>query len=206
MCCRYYMEMSPELRPFAEAARNSSLYRSSIERIPKPLTVEGEVFPGAQVPVLATGRSGRQAVFPMLWGYRIPGLDRAVVNARIETAPEKPSFRDSWAAHRCIIPASWYFEWEHLPAPSGKTRPGAKYAIMPKGGGLTWLCGLYRMEDGYPHFVVLTREPAGSISFIHDRMPFILPRSEILRWIDPNFNPHMLTKAAVTDVVYEKQE
>ena len=40
-------------------------------------------------------------------------------------------------------------------------------AIMPKAGELTCLCGLYRLEDGYPHFVVLTREPGESVAFIH---------------------------------------
>jgi putative SOS response-associated peptidase YedK len=62
------------------------------------------------------------------------------------------------------------------------------------------------MENSYPHFVVLTREPGESISFIHDRMPFILPEEEIGNWIDPNRNPHMLLESALTDMVFEKQE
>ena len=37
---------------------------------------------------------------------------------------------------------------------------------------------------------VLTREPGESISFIHDRMPLILPEEAAERWIDPNMNPH----------------
>ena len=94
MCCRYYMEMSPRLRPIVEAANRSRLYRSNIARIAKPLTTEGEIFPDMLVPVLASSRSGAKAVFPMIWGYRVQGLGRLVANARAETAAEKPSFRD----------------------------------------------------------------------------------------------------------------
>ena len=204
MCCRYYMELSPRLRPIVEAAANSRLYQNNIAKIPKPLITEGEVFPDSLVPVIASNRAGKKTVFPMIWGYHVQGVGRLIANARVETAPEKPAFRDGWAMHRCIIPASWYYEWEHIPTANGKTKAGEKYAIMPKGGELTWLCGLYRMEEGYPHFVILTREPGESIAFIHDRMPMILPEEAVERWIDPNMNPHAMLSAALTDMVAEK--
>ena len=205
MCCRYYMEMSPKLRPIVEAAQRSKLYQANIQRIARPLSTEGEVWPDSLVPVLASNRAGEKAVFPMLWGYHIHGITRIVANARAETAAEKAAFKEGWATHRCIIPASWYYEWEHTLSPSGKTKAGEKYAIMPKGGDMTWLCGIYRMEEGYPHFVILTREPGDSISFLHDRMPLILPESEVSRWIDPNINPHILLASALTDMTFEKE-
>ena len=205
MCCRFYMEMSPKLRPIVEAAQRSRLYRDNVARIAKPLITGGEVYPDTLVPVLASNKAGRPSVFPMLWGYHFDGLARPVVNARSETAAEKPSFKEGWAAHRCIVPASWYYEWEHVTAPSGKTRAGDKYAILPQGGDMTWLCGIYRMEDGFPHFVILTREPGESISFLHDRMPLILPEADVAKWIDPKVNPHMLLSAALTDMAFEKE-
>ena len=206
MCCRYYMELSPELRPFVEGAQQSRLYRNNIARIAKPLTVSGEVFPDSLVPVIATNRAGEKAVFPMLWGYHIPGIARTIANARSETAAEKAAFKDGWATHRCVIPASWYYEWEHTLTPTGKARAGAKYAIQPKAGHTIWLCGIYRLEDGYPHFVVLTREPGESIAFIHDRMPLLLPEDCVSRWIDPNANPYVLLASALTDMAAEKVE
>ena len=206
MCCRYYMEMSPTLRPIVEAAQKSRLYRSNIARIAKPLTTEGEIFPDMMVPVLASSKSGEKMVFPMIWGYHVEGISRPIVNARTETAPEKRSFREGWAAHRCVIPASWYYEWEHLTSPSGKVKTGEKYAIMPGNGEMTWLCGLYRMENNFPHFVVLTREPSQSVSFIHDRMPFILPEKAVDRWIDPNVNPNILLPAALTEMVCRREK
>ena len=36
-----------------------------------------------------------------------------LLNARSETAAEKPAFREDWRRHRCIVPATYYFEWEH---------------------------------------------------------------------------------------------
>ena len=150
MCCRYYMEMSPELRPIVEAASRSKLYRDNIEKIAKPLITEGEVFPDSLVPVIASSKTGEKTVFPMIWGFHVEGIGRVIINARSESAAEKPTFRDSWAMHRCIVPASWYYEWEHIPTASGKTRTGDKYAIMPNGGKLTCLCGLYRIENGFP--------------------------------------------------------
>ncbi|MBQ9305798.1 MAG: hypothetical protein IJ208_22200 [Butyrivibrio sp.] len=44
---------------------------------------------------------------------------------------------------------------------------------------MTWLCGLCRIEDGYPVFVVLTNEPTAELSKIHDRMPLMLPKDMI---------------------------
>ena len=205
MCCRYYMEMSPKLRPIVEAAQKSRLYRDNVARIARPLTTGGEVFPDSLVPVLATNKAGEKAVFPMLWGYNIPGIKRPIANARSESAAEKPAFKEGWATHRCVIPASWYYEWEHTTTPAGKTKAGEKYAILPKDGDMTWLCGIYRMENNYPHFVILTREPGASISFIHDRMPFILPEADVEKWIDPNVNPHVLLSSALTEMVFEKE-
>lgn len=206
MCCRYYMEMSPRLRPIVEAAARAKLYRDNVEKIAKPLVTGGEVFPGSLVPVLASNRAGKKAVFPMLWGYHAAGVERLIANARVETAAEKPLFREGWAMHRCVIPASWYYEWARIPTANGKTKAGDKYAIMPSGGELTCLCGLYRMEDGYPHFVVLTRAPGESVAAIHDRMPLILSEADAESWINPKLNPHVLLSRALTDMVAEKAD
>ncbi len=199
------MEMSPKLRPIVEEAQGSKLYSNHVAQVAKALTTEGEIFPGAMVPVLATSKSGRKAVFPMIWGFEMPGIKRRVANARSETAAEKKSFRESWAIHRCIIPASWYYEWEHLLSPSGKERAGKKYVIQPQNEEMTFLCGLYRMEGSFPHFVVLTREAGDSISFLHDRMPLILPEREVDRWIDPAVNPLFLLGVALEEMVYSEE-
>ena len=144
----------------------------------------------------------------MVWGFHVPGISRTIANARVETAAEKASFRDSWAAHRCVIPASWYYEWQHYNTPDGRTRTGEKYAIQPKDSEVTWLAGLYRFEETngfkYPVFVVLTRAPCEAVSGIHDRMPLILPENAVDEWIAPNGKPEEVAKAAITDLAVER--
>ena len=82
--------------------------------------------------------------------------------------------------------------------------PATKYMLQPKGSTAAWLCGLYRIEEGLPVFVILTREPGDEIRFIHDRMPLILPERYIDDWIRPGANPEELISQALTDMVFEK--
>ena len=201
MCCRFYMESSPELRPFVEAANRSPLLFKMLEKTAKPMKTEGEIRPADLVPVLATSRAGKPAVFPMLWGFQ--GKQSLLINARAETAAEKPAFRESWQSHRCAVPASWYYEWEHLSSPDGKTRTGRKYLIQPEGSALSWLAGLYRLEDGLPRFTVLTQEPSPEIRAIHDRMPVLFPREVISAWIRPDQDPAPLLARSLRVMILE---
>ena len=195
------MESSPELRPFVEAANRSPLLFKMLEKTAKPMKTEGEIRPADLVPVLATSRAGKPAVFPMLWGFQ--GKQSLLINARAETAAEKPTFRESWQSHRCAVPASWYYEWEHLSSPDGKTRTGRKYLIQPEGSALSWLAGLYRLEDGLPRFTVLTQEPSPEIRAIHDRMPVLFPREVISAWIRPDQDPAPLLARSLRTMILE---
>ena len=199
MCCRYWADESPELREIVEEMNGSPLV--SKWQKTTGITAYGEIRPTNVVPVIASNRSGERSVFPMKWGFTGRTL---LVNARTETASEKATFKDAWASHRCIVPASWYFEWEHIVSNDGRKKTGQKYLIQPKGSTMTWLCGLYRIEEGLPVFVILTREPGEEIRFIHDRMPLILPKELINPWIHPDTRPEELLGEALTDMVYEK--
>ena len=204
MCCRYYIDRENiSLREIGEKALQSSLSDYFFQRGAKAPLIEGEIRPNDIVPVIATSRNGSKATFPMQWGYHMK--DRSLLaNARSESAAEKPLFQKAWEAHRCVIPASWYYEWEHFLRPNGKKETGAKYLIQPKGDRVTWLCGLYRFEDGLPHFVVLTRPPSEELSFIHDRMPLMLREKDVDEWISPDAKPDEIAYRAVTDLHYEK--
>ena len=199
MCCRYWADESPEIREIVEEMNKSPL----VEKWHKTtgITTYGENRPTNVVPVIASKRSGEKAVFPMKWGFSGRTL---LMNARTETAPVKATFKEAWLSHRCIIPASWYFEWEHIVGDDGKKRTGDKYLIQPKGSPMTWLCGLYRIKDGLPVFVILTREPGEEIRFIHDRMPLIMPGEYVDEWIRPDAKPERLVDKALTDMVFEK--
>ena len=194
MCCRYWIEDSREFETIIEKMGHSPL----IERWRNTAAVKksGEIFPTDVVPVIAPDRFGEKGVFPMKWGYAGRSL---LFNARSETAGEKPTFREDWARHRCIVPASWYFEWEHA-------EQKRKYRIRPEHSSMTWLCGLYRIENSLPVFVILTREPGEGIRFIHDRMPLIMPEDLIGEWIRPGRRPEELLPHALTDMTFERSE
>ena len=192
MCARYFMELSPELRPIIEEASRSSLTKNIVKGLRKKLVTEGEVRPTDLAPVIAPNKSGKQAVFPMSWGFHLPQSKLPLINARLETA-------------------SYYFEWEHFLNPAtGKKKTGDKYLIQTSGSEVTWLAGLYRIETikglSVPVFTVLTREPDDNIRFIHDRMPVILPGAAIHDWIRPDRNPAEVLQEykGSTQVVYEK--
>ena len=199
MCGRYFLEESPELRPIVEAMNRSPLMKKWQDKV--KVKSYGEIFPTDVVPVIAPNRSGLRTVYPMKWGYSGKSL---LMNARSETAAEKLTFREDWVRHRCIVPASWYFEWEHYPGSDGKKHTGDKYLIHPKDSAVTWLCGLYRIENGLPVFVILTREPGETLRFLHDRMPLIMPDELVTEWIRPDRKPEELLPGALTDMDFEK--
>ena len=209
MCCRFYISRTPEIQPYVEKARKSTLTSPMSIALSRPLKTEGEISPTDMVPVIATSKAGKETVFPMVWGFTIPRTRNPVVNARVETAKERDLFRDSWEHRRCVIPCSWYFEWEHLQNEfTGKTDTGDKYMIQPRDTAITFLAGLYRMETSkgitYPVFTILTRDSAPDIGFIHDRMPVILPQNLGGDWINPGNKADEIVSEALNDMVFEK--
>lgn len=186
----------PELRELVREMNRSKLADHFRKDRNDTLNSEGEIYPSAILPALAVNKAGEQRVFPMKWGFS--GTKRLLINARAETASQRPTFRDAWSAHRCVIPASWYFEWEH-----DKNKAGQKYALHPETPGLIWLAGLYRMENNLPAFVILTRPADNSLMWMHDRMPVLLPKSRISEWINPASDPERIIQFSLTKVRWE---
>lgn len=205
MCHRYYIYSSTDITRYVAKAEKSILRSRMTRALARPMKTEGEIFPTDMVPVIALSKSGKETVFPMVWGFKNPRLKSPVANARVESASEKPMFQESWKTHRCAIPCSWYFEWEHYKDPfSGKVSTGPKYSIQPEGSSVMYLAGLYRFEEGFPYFTILTRQASGGISFIHDRMPVVLPASLVSSWITPSSDASSVVSGALTDMVFEK--
>ena len=205
MCTRYFVKnMTPELKEIIEQVDVSPLSKRFINA-GNIIKKEGEIRPTDVVPVLAPNPLGDRTVYPMKWGYTNQYRGGSLLlNARSETAFEKPTFKEDWMKHRCIIPASYYFEWEHLKRSDGKIVTGDRYIIQPKDESVTWLCGLYHIENDFPTFVILTREPGEEIAFIHDRMPLILPTELVSEWIKPGNRPEDIVKEALVDMIAEK--
>jgi putative SOS response-associated peptidase YedK len=195
MCGRYYIEPEDGLERlheiFAEGRR-----RAANEGVELKF---GEIFPSDVAPVIANGKDRTPGVFPMRWGFSRPGGGGRVINARSETAAEKPMFRESTRIRRCLIPATHYFEWERR---DGKK---VKYAIRPGDSGPLYMGGLYIVppEATPALFVILTRPVAGSIAFIHDRMPVMVPRGKTDAWLSPQIGFDELLNETIDDVVYQ---
>lgn len=190
MCGRYYI-------PDEDSAAELKEIIDQINRRHNagPVLKTGEIAPSDTAPVLANNRSLAVTPFAMKWGYTMSN-GKLVFNARSETASEKPLFRDGMTQRRCLVPAAHYFEWEK------RGREKIKYAIKPADVSVLYMAGIYRIENGIPVFSILTREPASSISFIHDRMPVILPREFTTDWLNPRFKAEDVLRSATLDISF----
>lgn len=157
----------------------------------------GVVRPTDVTPVIATNRLRERGVFLMRFGYRMAQTGGNVINARSETMLRRPMFMQSGRERRCLIPASYYYEWERHDAEK------QKFALYTPKERLFYMAGLYRYEnehDAMPSFVILTRPAAPEIAFIHDRMPVILKHDDMDAWLSPAADVDDLLARADLDV------
>lgn len=167
MCGRYFFEPSAEI--MSELQKRYGHRAIQMAR--------GEVSPGQQAVVKANDKKLRPGWFLMKWGFHADRSSRLLINARMETAFEKPAFREGMRYRRCLIPARGYYEWAKEQA--GKQ----KYALEAAMEELTYLAGLYRHEAEGPALVILTRPALPGIGHIHPRMPLILREKDADAWI-----------------------
>ena len=112
-----------------------------------------------------------------------PTIGRNLVNARVETLTEKPSFKHSVKYRRCIVPADGFYEWK---AEGSRKQP---YLISLKDESLFSFAGLWAewsAPDGspVPTFTIITTEPNALMQDIHNRMPVILAREDEKKWLN----------------------
>ena len=159
----------------------------------------GEIFPSATVPVIANSRSMKPGAFPMQWGMRHGDKKAFVINARSETAATKSMFAESTKTRRCIVPASWYYEWGRL---DKTTREKHQYGFASADEGLLYMAGLYALDEtgGVARFVILTRPASEAAARIHHRMPVLLPKDVIKEWLSPEAVYAELLHLAIDDV------
>jgi len=147
------------------------------------------VAPTRQVYAVAE-HDGERQMGTFEWGL-VPAWakDRKIgarlINARVETASEKPSFRDSFRSRRCIIPADGFYEWEARP--KGKL-PHYIYAPDHRPLAIAGLWSSWKdpISGSAVHTcTIITGEPSDVVAPIHDRMPVMLPRSAWDVWLDP---------------------
>jgi putative SOS response-associated peptidase YedK len=132
-------------------------------------------------------RTGRRGLAELVWGF-VPhtslGGERGFINARSETAWEKPSFREAFAKRRCLVPATGFYEWEKIPG-----RKSQPWHLTLSSGRVFAFAGLWEPPVDVPGaprtFTILTTEPNDVTRRVHDRMPVILDPRDYARWLDP---------------------
>ncbi len=141
-----------------------------------------------ETPAPGSNRPDRIAML-VRWGF-VPSWTKdplnfpLMINARSETAHEKPSFRTAMEHRRSLLPVSGFYEWRKL----GDGRKQA-YWIRPRHGGTvafgalmeTWVSGDGSQMDTA---AILTTASNHALSHIHDRLPLVIHPEDYQEWLD----------------------
>jgi putative SOS response-associated peptidase YedK len=147
------------------------------------------VAPTQQVAAVLEDEGGRRLEM-LRWGLvpswaDDPEIGARMINARSETAPEKPSFRRAFRGRRCLIAADGFYEWKRE---NGGKQP---YYFRMQDGRPFAFAGLWESwEKGGEGILrtcaILTTRANSVLSEVHDRMPVILPHDAYDAWLDPD--------------------
>ena len=147
------------------------------------LTPRYNVAPEQFQPVVIRDEKNRLEL--MQWGLTLfwsKDQQSRLINAKIEGILTKPSFRRPIRFHRCLVPATGFYEWKK--EPSGK----APYYIHRKDGNLFAFAGIYDIrkdpsENEIKTFAILTTAPNDLLAPVHNRMPLILQPEQEIQWL-----------------------
>ncbi|TGB03919.1 SOS response-associated peptidase [Halobacillus salinus] len=158
-----------------------------IEKLVHEYEPRYNIAPGQKVLAVIQTREGKRAGM-MYWGLvpswaKDPQIGYKMINARSETAHEKPSFKRLMAEKRCLIIADSFYEWK-------KTESGKQpVRIFPENRSLFAFAGLWdhwKTEDEERFTcTILTQEANEFMQQVHHRMPVILPKEQQEQWIEP---------------------
>lgn len=126
-----------------------------------------------------------------------PSIGNKMINARSETASDKPAFRASFKRRRCLVVADGFYEW--------KKEEGGKQPYWihhPEGQPLAF-AGLWSRwdkeseDDPLDTYTILTRDAHPDIRHVHPRMPVVLAKDDFTPWLDPT----LIDKEALNDIL-----
>jgi len=116
-----------------------------------------------------------------------PSIGTRMINARSETAAEKPSFRAAFKRRRCLVPTDGFYEWQKAPAGS-KSKRKQPYFISMADGQPFAIAGLWESWTGadgsaLESCTLLTTTPNELMEPLHNRMPVIIEPDEYGDWL-----------------------
>lgn len=145
------------------------------------------IAPGQNIlTVIHDGRKRRAGY--LRWGL-VPSwakdekIGYKMINARSETAHEKPSFKKLMTRKRCLIIADSFYEWRK----TDKEKQPKRIQLTDR--QLFAFAGLWdKWVDGDRELftcTMLTKDANSFMKDIHHRMPIILPKDKEDEWISP---------------------
>lgn len=170
MCGRYYVD--------DETAREiEKLVRQVDEKLQKAENIHlkaGDIHPSEVAPVIVAVQDDLCCRWQR-WGF--PGFNskQLIFNARSESALEKKMFRESVEHRRVVVPATWFYEWN---------KNKEKSIFYRDSQPVLYMAGLYNRYQDEDRFVILTTAANDSMKPVHDRMPLVLERDEIPKWLN----------------------
>ncbi len=150
-----------------------------------------DIAPGKDIAVIVN-EGGKNKIAACRWGF-VPSWGKdlkegyKMINARAETVAEKPSFRQAFSRHRCLVVADGFYEWK---SEGGKKRP---FYIHRRDGTPFGMAGLYNLwtspeGEKVCTSTIITTGANEVLAPIHDRMPVILARDAVALWLDPSLH------------------
>ncbi len=154
------------------------------------LPLRYNIAPTQDVAVVRQTNGGRQLSM-MHWGLipfwaTDPGVGSRMINARCETAAEKPAFRVPMRSRRCLIAADGFLEWQK----QGKRKQ--PFYFRRRDDQPFAFAGLWdRWTKGgqaeeIDSCTILTTDADELVRPLHDRMPVILSPKDYDAWLNPD--------------------
>jgi putative SOS response-associated peptidase YedK len=145
------------------------------------------IAPTQPIPVVII-EDGARHFRLMRWGL-LPGWVNdprkftLLINARSDSALDKPAFRNAIRRRRCLVPADGYYEWQ---ASNGRKRPHFIYRRDRQPFGLAGLAETWMGPNGeeLDTVAIITAPASADLRVLHDRVPVTLMASDFERWLD----------------------
>lgn len=179
MCGRYTLKTPPEVLA----------QQFQLDDLPI-LQPRYNIAPSQPVAVVRLSSSeGRRRLDMLRWGLipvwsKDPKIGNQMINAKAETAAEKPAFRAAIRRRRCLVPADGFFEWQQR----GRQKQPVYICRLDKAPfAFAGLWERWEPSEGEPieSCTILTTEPNDLLRPIHNRMPVILAPQDYEVWLDP---------------------